>query len=254
MKLISWNVNGLRAIVQKGFNNFLSLEKPDFLCLQEIKIGADKIEGAQFDFPGYLKLWNPAERPGYSGTAILVKESLVKKNKPFELEKKLKWDDEGRVQILDIGKHYLFNIYFPNAGRELLRLDFKRDFNRKLLKVIKKYEKVKPVIITGDYNVAHCEIDLARPKSNHRSAGFTPQEREDMDTFVSNGLVDSFRYLYPDRIQYTWWSYMFNARKNNVGWRIDYFCVSDKIKKNIKTAKILDKALGSDHCPIVLEI
>lgn len=252
MKIISWNINGIRAVIKKGFNDFLENEKPDFLCLQEIKIGADKISEIRFDFPNYTELWNPANRPGYSGTAILVKEKLM--NKDIVMEEKLSWDDEGRIQILNIGKYYLFNIYFPNAGRELLRLDFKSEFYKKVLKLIKKYEKLKPVIVTGDYNVAHKEIDLARPKNNVNNAGFTEQERKDFDTVIKNGLVDTYRYLHPETIKYTWWSYMFNARNNNVGWRIDYFCVSVKVKTKVKKAEILDKIMGSDHCPIVLEL
>ncbi len=225
------------------------MQQPDILCLQEIKIDAIAIGKEGFDFPEYTELWNSAERKGYSGTAVLVKEGLEVQSLP-----KLKWDDEGRIQVLDIGKFYLANIYFPNSNHELSRLDFKIDFNNKWLAYAKKLEKVKPLIICGDFNVAHNEIDLARPKENVGNPGFHPRERAWMDKFLKTGYVDTFRDKYPDKIEYSWWSYRAGARVRNVGWRIDYFCVSQDYKKNIKDAFIWNKIMGSDHCPVGIKI
>ena len=267
MKIISRNVNGIRAVIKKGFLDFLKMEKPDILCLQEIKISDSAREKEEFNFPDYQEFWNSAERPGYSGTAILVrntpptplKRGKIKRGK-IKILPKLNWDNEGRIQILDVGKFYLVNVYFPNANHELSRLKFKIEFSNKLLRYLKKLEastssaQGKPIIITGDFNVAHKEIDLARPKDNVGNPGFTHEEREWMTKFLENGFVDTFRYFYPESREYTWWSYRFNARARNIGWRIDYFCVSDKIIKLIKKAYILDKIGGSDHCPIGLEI
>lgn len=249
MRLISWNVNGLRAVIKKGFTDFLETEKPDVLALQEIKISVDARAKETFDFKGYSEFWNSAKRPGYSGTAILVREGIAAKPEPT-----LPWDDEGRIQVLDLGKFYLANVYFPNANHELSRLDFKIGFNDKLLDYLKALEKEKPVIICGDYNVAHKEIDLARPKENVGSPGFTFEEREWMTKFVQAGFVDTFRKLYPDRVAYSWWSYRSFARVKNVGWRIDYFCVSSSLEKEIKEAFIMDQVMGSDHCPVGIEI
>ncbi|HBI96931.1 TPA: exodeoxyribonuclease III [Candidatus Falkowbacteria bacterium] len=182
-----------------------------------------------------------------------VKSLKVESYKVVDLDR-LDWDNEGRVQIIDLGKFYLANIYFPNANHELSRLDFKIDFNDKLLKYFKKLEKTKPLIVTGDFNVAHNEIDLARPKENIGNPGFHPREREWMNRFLVSGFKDTFRELNPNKIQYSWWSYRAGARRNNVGWRIDYFCVSDSLMKKIKSAYILDKVLGSDHCPVGIEL
>jgi exodeoxyribonuclease-3 len=250
MKIMSWNVNGIRAVIKKGFLDFLKEEKPDILCLQEIKIDDTARNKENFDFPGYEEFWNSAERKGYSGTVILIKNSLDKK----VISKKVYPNNEGRVQILELKKFFLINTYFPNANRELSRLPYKMEFNKKLLKHIKSLEKKKPVIITGDFNVAHQEIDLARPKANIGNAGFTAEERKSMDEYLNSGLIDTFRHLNPQKVQYTWWSYRAGARPNNVGWRIDYFCVSQKFIKNIKDSYILDKIMGSDHCPIVIKI
>jgi exodeoxyribonuclease-3 len=254
MKLISWNVNGIRAIAKKGFATFLKQEKPDILCLQEVKISDSARELVEFDFLGYKEYWNCAKRPGYSGTAILVKEGLrdfIGVKNGLEEEK---FDIEGRVQIAETKDFYLFNVYFPNANNELSRLDYKLEFNEKLLEYSKKLEKKKPVIITGDFNVAHQEIDLARPKENVGSPGFTPEERAFMNKFLAAGFIDTFRELNGDKIQYSWWSFRSGARERNVGWRIDYFCVSDKLKKYLKKAFILDKQTGSDHAPVGLDI
>lgn len=254
MKIISWNVNGLRAVIKKGLLDFLKSEKPDIFCLQEIKISPEAIVKENFDFPDYNEYYFPAKRPGYSGVAIFIKKT---KDKDITIKNGVgitEFDDEGRVQLLESSKFYLLNIYFPNSRPDLSRLEMKIDFNNKILKLVKKLEKKKPVIITGDLNVAHQEIDLARPKANVSSPGFTPEERASFDKMMDYGLVDSFRYLHKDKIQYSWWSFRAGARKNNVGWRIDYFLTSAKLKKSIKKAYILDQVMGSDHAPVVLEI
>ncbi len=256
MKIITWNVNGIRAVLKKDFLDFLKKEKPNILCLQETKIAEKDIPKQEFDFPDYVEYWNPAERPGYSGTAILVKNipqplSKGEISNGFGIEK---FDKEGRVQTLELDKFYLVNAYFPNANHELSRLGYKIEFNEELLKYLKKLEKKKPVVICGDFNVAHEEIDLARPKDNEGRAGFTKEERAWMTKFLNQGFVDIFRKKYPKKMQYTWWSYRTAARKRNIGWRIDYFCVSDKLNKQIKKIQVLDKILGSDHCPIKIEV
>jgi exodeoxyribonuclease-3 len=249
LNILSWNINGIRAAIKKGFIDFLKKQQPDIICLQEVKISNEARAKEEFDFVDYQEFFNCAKRPGYSGTAILVKNSLKVKYLPS-----LDFDDEGRIQVLDIGNYYLVNVYFPNANDELSRLSFKIDFNDKLLAYLKTLEKTKPLIITGDYNVAHQEIDLARPKQNIGNAGFTQEERDWMNKFLAQGFKDTFRELHSDKIQYSWWSYRANARANNVGWRIDYFCVSDKIIKKISQAFILDKVTGSDHAPIGITI
>lgn len=253
MNILSWNINGLRAIIKKGFLDWLEKEKPDVLCLQEIKISKksreeELSEVLHAEKIAYDIFWNSAQRPGYSGTAIFVKRGVNTRN--FKILPDLKWDDEGRVQTMDMGKYYLINVYFPNANHELSRLPFKLDFNNKLLKYFKKLEKQKPLIICGDYNVAHNEIDLARPKANVGNPGFTPEERESMNKFLLAGFKDTFRELHPKEVKYSWWSYRAGARARNVGWRIDYFCVSNKLMKKIKRADILNEVMGSDHCPV----
>lgn len=249
MQILSWNVNGIRAAVRKGLVDFLAKEKPDIICFQEIKISNAVLAQKDFDFENYQEFYNSAQRPGYSGTGILVRDGIKVKYLP-----NLSWDDEGRIQVMDIGKYYLVNIYFPNAKDDLSRLEWKIKWNDKLLKYLKKLEEKKPLIITGDYNVAHQEIDLARPKANASSAGFTPEERAWMNKFLNSGFVDTFRALHPAKVQYSWWSFRGGARARNVGWRIDYFCVSKSISKKISKAFILDKILGSDHCPVGIEI
>ena len=254
MKLISWNVNGIRAAAKKGLSGFLRQYQPDILGLQEIKISAEAKASIEFDFPGYEEYWNSAKRPGYSGTAILVRQGLVKgvmvKNGFGQPE----FDDEGRVQTLELPKFYLLNVYFPNSNHELSRLGYKLSFNRALLKYVQALEKKKPVIISGDFNVAHQEIDLARPKENVGNPGFTAEERQWMESFLKAGFVDTFRALNGSKVQYSWWSFRANARMRNVGWRIDYFCASAKLSKQLKSAYILDKVTGSDHAPVGLEI
>jgi exodeoxyribonuclease-3 len=252
---MSWNVNGIRAIAKKGFATFLSRYSPDVIGLQEIKISHEVRLKTEFDFSGYTEYWNSAKRPGYSGTAILVREGLEKSVKSYQAGVGIpEFDDEGRAQTIDLGKAYFLNVYFPNANHELSRLAYKMEFNRHLLKYIKKLEEKKPVILGGDYNVAHQEIDLARPKENVGNPGFTDEERASMDEYIGHGLVDSFRLINGNQIKYSWWSFRAGARQRNIGWRIDYLCVSNKLAKKIKGADILGQIQGSDHAPVVLEI
>jgi len=254
MKLISWNVNGIRAIMKKGFWSFVLKEGPDILCLQEVKISESARLEASLDFPGYKEYWHSAKRPGYSGTAIFIKNDFKDLKNVINGINQPIFDNEGRVQIAETKHFFLLNVYFPNANAELSRLDYKINFNEALLKYIKKLEKQKPVIVTGDFNVAHQEIDLARPKENVSSPGFTPKERASMDKFLASGFLDTFRELNGNKVKYSWWSFRSAARERNVGWRIDYFCVSDKLKKYLKKADILDKISGSDHAPVMLEL
>jgi exodeoxyribonuclease III len=245
MKLISWNVNGIRAVVKKGFNKFLASEKPDFLCLQEIKISADARNKEIFDFAGYQEFWHSALRPGYSGTMTLVKDGI----KVLGEEKFLN-DPEGRVQILELEKFYLANVYFPNANHELSRLDFKLRFNDRLLKFLKNLENKKPLVICGDYNVAHEPIDLFHPRENEGNAGYTAEERSWLTKFLKAGFVDTFRRQHPEEKKYSWWSFRMNVRARNIGWRIDYFCVSAYLFKFVTSSFIMDQVQGSDHCPV----
>lgn len=253
MLLMSWNVNSIRAAVRHGFEKFLREQKPDILCLQEVKISDDARSKQEFNFAGYIEYWNSAKRPGYAGTAILVNEKLAQPIVTNGLGK-LEFDAEGRVQRAEFKNFYLINCYFPHSRHDLSRLNFKLKFDDAILKYVKKLKKNKPVIITGDFNVAHAEIDLKNPKSNQENPGFLPQERECMDKLLKAGFIDTYRLMNGDKIQYTWWSYMFNARAKNIGWRIDYFLASEKLKNKIIKAEILDKVMGSDHCPIKLEI
>ncbi len=255
IKLYSWNVNGMRAVIKNGFNDFLKTNTPDIVCLQEIKIDNVARAKENFDFQNYEEFWNPAIKKGYSGTAILVKNKL--KNEIVRYAEGIgdkKFDNEGRVQTLEFKKFFLVNVYFPNTRHDLSRLDYKIEFNSLIWTHLKKLEKKKPIIITGDFNVAHQEIDLKNPKENEHNAGFTIEERQSFDNFLSKGFIDSFRYKYPDKIQYSWWSYRSGARRRNIGWRIDYFCLSDKLKTKIKKAAILDDIPGSDHCPVELHL
>lgn len=253
MKIISWNVNGIRAVMKKGFLDFVQKEQPDILALQEIKISSSKKDLEKFDFTGYTEFWNSANRPGYSGTLILYKEGLKVLSEKNGLGIK-KFDIEGRVQTLELKNFYFVNTYFPNSNHELSRLGYKLEFNQELEKYLKKLEKKKPVILTGDLNVAHQEIDLARPKENIGNPGFTHEERNWMTGFLNNGFIDTFRYLHPKTVKYSWWSFRSGARIRNIGWRIDYFCVSKKLIKKVQGADILDQTIGSDHAPVVLEI
>ena len=255
MKLSSWNVNGMRAVIKNGFADFSSKHNPDVICLQEIKIDNEARAKENFDFAKYEEFWNPAEKKGYSGTAILVKNKLTSEIVRYtEGIGEKKFDSEGRVQTLEFKKFFLVNVYFPNSRHDLSRLKYKVEFNNLLWAHLTKLEKKKPIVITGDFNVAHNEIDLKNPKENIHNAGFTIEERESFDKLLNKGFLDSFRYKYPDKVQYTWWSYRSGARRRNIGWRIDYFCISPKLQNKIIKAQILDEVTGSDHCPVTLEL
>ena len=249
MKLVSWNVNGLRAIYKKGFMDFFKQIDADIFCIQETKMQEGQIE---LDLQGYYQYYNYAERKGYSGTAIFTKKEPLKVSYGIGIEEH---DKEGRVITLEFDKFYMVNCYTPNSGRELARLEYRMTWEEAFKKYLIELDKQKPVIICGDLNVAHTEIDLKNPKSNRKNAGFTDEERSKIEELLNSGFTDSFRKIYPDKEgAYTWWSYMFNARANNAGWRIDYFLVSDRISKNIKDAYIYSEIMGSDHCPVGLEI
>jgi len=252
MKLLSWNVNGIRAAVRKGFGDFLTRHNPDILGLQEVKIDDQARAKQEFDFKNYEEIWNPALRPGYSGTAVFTRIKPLSIKNGFGIPE---FDTEGRTQTLEFPKFYFVNAYFPNAQPELVRLAFKEKFNAEILKYLKKLETKKPVIITGDFNVAREEIDIARPDSNHESPGFSDEERYWGRKFLDAGFVDTFRHLHPKEKKYSWWSYRaIGARSRNVGWRIDYFLVSAKLMKHVKKAFILHEVMGSDHCPVGIEI
>ena len=249
MKLISWNVNGIRACIKKGFEDFFSEIDADIFCIQETKCQEGQVD---LEFKGYKSFWNSAERKGYSGTAIFTKTEPLNVSYGIGVEEH---DKEGRVITLEYEKFYIVNIYTPNSKRELERLDYRVVWEDEVRKYLLKLNKTKPVIMCGDLNVAHKEIDLKNPKTNRHNAGFTDEERNKMTQLLSSGFTDSFRYLYPNKENaYSWWSYMGRAREKNVGWRIDYFIVSKDINKSIKEAKIYADILGSDHCPVGLEI
>ena len=249
MKLISWNVNGLRAIYKKGFIDIFKSLDADIFCIQETKMQEGQIE---LELDGYYEYYNYAERKGYSGTAIFTKKEPLKVNYGIGIEEH---DKEGRVITLEFDNFYMVNCYTPNSGRELARLEYRMIWEEEFRKYLKKLDTKKPVIICGDLNVAHNEIDLKNPKSNRKNAGFTDEERNKIDKLLKSGFTDTFRSIYPNKEGcYTWWSYMFNARANNAGWRIDYFLVSDRISKEIKDAYIYSDIMGSDHCPVGLHI
>ncbi|KGK85053.1 exodeoxyribonuclease III [Desulfosporosinus sp. HMP52] len=249
MKLISWNVNGIRACVKNGFLDFFEKENADIFCLQETKVQEDQIP---FNLEGYYQYWNFAQKKGYSGTAIFTKNEPMKIIYGIGQEEH---DKEGRVITLEFEKHYVVTVYTPNSQRGLARLEYRMKWEEEFLKFIKDLEKNKPVIFCGDLNVAHEEIDLKNPSSNRKNAGFSMEERNKFGEIIKSGFIDTFRYFYPDKTNaYTWWSYMFNARANNAGWRIDYFCVSEILKDRLKAAVIYNEVMGSDHCPIGLEI
>lgn len=249
MKLVSWNVNGIRACLQKGFMDFFKEMDADIFCIQESKVQQGQV---RIDADGYYQYWNYAVKKGYSGTALFTKE------KPLSVMDGIGMnvhDSEGRVITAEYDKFYMVTVYTPNAQRELARIDYRMQWEDDFRGYLKRLDETKPVIVCGDMNVAHQEIDLKNPTSNRGNAGFSDEEREKMSTLLNNGFTDSFRYLYPDKTDaYTWWSYMFKARDRNVGWRIDYFLVSDRIRENIKDAVIYSDILGSDHCPVGLEI
>ena len=250
LKLISWNVNGIRACLNKGFEDFFKSVNADIFCIQETKCQKEQVEGLEYD--GYTSYWNSAEKKGYSGTAVFTKIKPITVTYGIGIEEH---DKEGRVITLEFEDFYLVNVYTPNSKRELERLDYRQIWEDEMRKYLLKLDKKKPVIMCGDLNVAHKEIDLKNPKTNTHNAGFTIEERTKMTNLLEAGFVDSFRYLYPNEEEkYTWWSYMRKSREKNIGWRIDYFIVSDRIKEKIKEAKIYNEILGSDHCPIGLEI
>lgn len=247
MKLVSWNVNGLRAVLKKDFNSWLCKEDPDILCLQETKARPEQIEG--LDSEEYFCYWNSAEKKGYSGTAIFSKEEPISVTKGLGIEEH---DKEGRVITAEFADFYLVTVYVPNSKRDLSRLDYRQRWDIDFCKHLTDLQAKKPVVFCGDLNVAHKEIDLARPKPNKKNAGFTVEERSGFDRFVENGFVDTFRHFNDRPNHYTWWSYMHKARAKNLGWRIDYFCVSKNFINRVESARILADVHGSDHCPVSL--
>ena len=249
MKLISWNVNGLRACVGKGFLDYFKEQQADIFCLQETKLQEGQIE---LELDGYHQYWNYAEKKGYSGTAIFTKEKPISVHYGIGIEEH---DKEGRVITLEFEKFYMITVYTPNSQEKLARLDYRMKWEEDFKNYLLELDKKKPVIVCGDLNVDHKEIDLKNPKTNRKNAGFSDEEREKMTKLLESGFVDSFRYFYPNKTDiYSWWSYRFSARAKNAGWRIDYFLVSDRIKENMKGAEIHTEILGSDHCPVLLNI
>lgn len=249
MKLISWNVNGLRACVQKGFLDFFHEADADIFCIQETKLQEGQID---LKLPGYYQYWNYAVKKGYSGTAVFTKKEPMGVTYGIGMEEH---DQEGRVITLEYESCYVVTVYTPNSQSELARLDYRMQWETDFLAYLKKLEADKPVIFCGDLNVAHTEIDLKNPKTNRKNAGFTDEERQKFTEITQAGFIDTFRYFYPDQEGiYSWWSYRFKAREKNAGWRIDYFCVSESLKEKLKDAKIHTEILGSDHCPVELDI
>ncbi len=250
MKLVSWNVNGLRAVLKKGFQDFFKDIDADIFCVQETKMQEGQ---AEMDFAeGYHTYLNCAEKKGYSGTAVFTKKEPINVSYGIGIEEH---DREGRVITLEFEKFFLVNCYTPNSKRELERLDYRMTWEDAFRKYLLKLDKKKPVILCGDLNVAHKEIDLKNPKTNRGNAGFTDEERQKMTELLDSGFTDSFRYLYPEKTDsYTWWSYFANSREKNIGWRIDYFIVSKSIKNTIQEAYIYDTILGSDHCPVGIDV
>ena len=245
MKLISWNVNGIRAVLKKGFLSFLKEENPDILCIQETKASETDVDLVP---PGYFVYWNAAHKPGYSGTAVFSKVKPVSVSSGLGIPKH---DKEGRVLTLEYKDYFTVNVYTPNSKRDLSRLDYRaNEWDVDFLKYVKKLEKKKPVIFCGDLNVAHREIDLTHPESNRRNHGFTDEERAGFDRIVQSGFLDSFREFHPEGGHYTWWSQFNDCRKRNIGWRIDYVCLSKAFRPRLKKAFILPGVMGSDHCPV----
>ncbi len=256
MKLISWNVNGLRACVTKGFYDFFSEIDADIFSIQETKMQENQLD-ENMKALRENEYWNSAVKKGYSGTAVFSKVKPIKVSYDVENKEKYKilgQNDEGRVITAEYEDFFLVNCYVPNSKRELERLEYRTEWEDDLREYLKELDKIKPIIYCGDLNVAHEEIDLKNPKTNHQSAGFTDDERQKMTELLDAGFIDSYRFKYPEKIEYSWWSYMFHSREKNVGWRIDYFIVSDRIKDKIRDAKIHTEVLGSDHCPIELDI
>ncbi|MBO4725079.1 MAG: exodeoxyribonuclease III [Firmicutes bacterium] len=248
MKFISWNVNGLRAVMGKGFMDIFNELDADIFCLQETKLQAGQIE---MDLPGYHQYWNYAEKKGYSGTAIFAKKEPLSVTYGMGIDEH---DHEGRVITLEYEDFYFITVYVPNSQDELKRLDYRMHWEDDWHKYIKTLEKKKPVIYCGDLNVAHKEIDLKNPSANHHNAGFTDEERGKLSALLDDGMIDTFRHFYPDEVVYSWWSYRFKARERNAGWRIDYFLASEGLKSRLRDAKIHTEVYGSDHCPVELTI
>ena len=248
MKFISWNVNGFRACLDKGFAEFFKEADADFFSIQE-----SKMQPGQADFApeGYHQYWYSADKKGYSGTAVFAKKEPISVQYGLGIDEH---DHEGRAITLEYDNFYLLNVYTPNAQRELARLDYRMQWEDALRNYIKQLDAKKPVIYCGDLNCAHNEIDLKNPKTNRRSAGFSDEERAKFTQLLDSGFTDTFRYLYPDRVQYSWWSYMRQAREKDIGWRIDYFVVSDRVKDKVRDSFILGEVMGSDHCPVGIEI
>ncbi|MBN2733457.1 MAG: exodeoxyribonuclease III [Methanomicrobiaceae archaeon] len=251
-KLISWNVNGIRAAANKGLLDFISKESPDILCIQETKAGEDQLSSAVRHPKGYFSYFSSAERKGYSGVAVYTKKEPLSVNKGFGIPE---FDNEGRILILKFPDYYLFNIYFPNGKASKERLDYKMKFYEECLNQVKKLHKEKKnIIICGDVNTAHKNIDLARPKENSKVSGFLPEEKEWIDNLLNAGFLDTFRIFTKEPGYYSWWDLKSKARERNVGWRIDYFFVNEEMEKNIQNASILSHIYGSDHCPVMVEI
>lgn len=253
MKIVSFNVNGVRAIIKKSFIEDMKQLNADIICLQETKASVEQVKEALIDLSNdYFIYANEADRKGYSGTAIISKVEPISVSYDINIDQH---DKEGRVICAEFNDFYLITVYVPNSGSELLRLEYRQTWDAAFLSYLKNLEETKPVIVCGDFNVAHKAIDLARPKPNYnKSAGFMQEEIDGMDAFTSNGLIDSFRFINGEEVKYTWWSYRGGARDKNVGWRIDYFLVSEVLKTRLKEAFILKEILGSDHCPVGIEI
>ena len=248
MKFISWNVNGLRACVGKEFEQQFKDLDADFFCLQETKMQAGQLD---LSFPGYESYWNYADKKGYSGTAIYTKHKPLNVTYGIDIDEH---DHEGRVITLEMDDFYLITVYTPNSQDGLRRLDYRMKWEEDFQAYLHRLDAIKPVIVCGDMNVAHQEIDLKNPKTNHKNAGFTDKEREKMTQLLSNGFIDTFRTLYPEQVTYSWWSYRFRAREKNTGWRIDYFLISERLKDRLEDAKIHTEIMGSDHCPIEITL
>jgi len=252
MLIVSWNVNSVRAIMEKDFIASIKKMKPDILCLQETKASENKVQTELLPLNNYLIYCNSAEKKGYSGTALLSKNKPIK---IFDFTNEVDEDKEGRIICAEYADFYLVNAYAPNAGQALERLAYKKDWNSRFLAYLKKLEKIKPIIVCGDLNVAHRPIDLKNDKANYnKTAGYTQIEIDGMNTLLNSGFIDSFRYFHPNEVAYTFWSYRFNSRAKNVGWRIDYFLISEKLIHKVKSVGIHPEFYGSDHCPISLEI
>lgn len=263
MKIYSWNVNGIRAVIKKGaLDELIQSHQPDILCVQETKAKPDQ---AIVDYPNYLELWNSAERPGYSGTATFTKFQPLNTYNGFtdEIRNDYNWSEnrygnplaEGRIQTLEFPAFYLVNVYTPNSKRGLERLKLREElWDPAFLRFLKALEAHKPIIVCGDFNAAHTPLDLARPKDNERNAGYTEEERQGIKNLIDTGFVDTFRYFYPSIQRYTWWSHWSHCRERNIGWRIDYFFISPKLLPHLKSAEIHEHVMGSDHCPVSIEL